>query len=85
MKYAGRLTLLGCLGAAALLLVTAGCAQSDSSNRDDMSDMYNQQSKALADPFNYSPDMSDTDISGGGTSNFDSKGFDKDANDLANP
>jgi hypothetical protein len=82
MKYAGRLTVLGTLCAGGLLLALAGCAATDASDRDDM---YNKPNKALNDPFGYSPDMSDTDISGGGIGDYDSKGMQRDVDNAANP
>ena len=41
--------------------------------------------RALADPFNYSPEMEKPDISGGDTSHFDKDAFKKDVDDVLNP
>lgn len=46
---------------------------------------YEQQEKAMKDPFNYSPDISGTDISGGGIGNFDRAAMRKDLDDVLNP
>ncbi|HTW94770.1 MAG TPA: hypothetical protein VMD30_08260 [Tepidisphaeraceae bacterium] len=63
MKYAGRIAVIGGMFAAAAMLFLAGCSPTDATDRDDMADMYNQPNKALSDPFGYSPDMSDSDMS----------------------
>jgi hypothetical protein len=41
--------------------------------------------RALADPFNYSPDMEKPDISGGDTAHFDKDAFKRDVDDVVNP
>ena len=59
-----------------LMLGALGCASN--SKTDDPT------TRAMADPMQYSP-PDDSDISGGGLTNFDSKGFHKDMDHVFNP
>lgn len=59
-----------------LMLGAPGCASN--SKPDDPT------TRAMADPMQYSP-PDDSDISGGGLTNFDSKGFHKDMDHVLNP
>jgi hypothetical protein len=65
--------------AAAVLAMLLGACAHDPRDRaakdDDRSPWTEQQKKALDDPMNYRPDMGRTDVSGGGISDFDRKGF----------
>jgi len=86
MKYA-RIALIGGMFIGAATLFVAGCSASDATTQDDMVDRYNQPNKALSDPFGYSPDMSDsdmTDMSKGGNSDASSGDFDQDFNHQSN-
>jgi hypothetical protein len=65
---------------ASSLLVIGGCTENSANDS-----MHNRQEAAMRDPYRYSPDMSQTDISGGGIGNFDQKAFSKDLNDFINP
>jgi hypothetical protein len=56
-----------------------GCAPDKSSN------MTERQDAAMRNPFGYSPDMSRTDVTGGGVSNFNQNAVGKDLNDVFNP
>ena len=62
-----------------LMLGALGCASnSPNGNSDDPT------TRSMADPMQYSP-PDDSDISGGGLTNFDSKGFHKDMDHVFNP
>jgi hypothetical protein len=69
---------LGCLLG---MVLSAGCdstpSQADLVRRD--------QDQALNDPMNYSPNMDDTDVSGGDTGNYNDKAMKRDVNDFVNP
>ena len=41
--------------------------------------------QAINDPFNYSPHMDRTDISGGGLTDYDNKAMKRDINEVLNP
>jgi hypothetical protein len=58
----------------------AGCQSSESATFSD-----DPTTRALADPMAYSPDMDQPNISGGGLTNFDSKAFKKDVDDVFSP
>jgi len=80
-----RETIRGWFSAAAvmamvmLMLGAFGCTtDSGTRNADDPT------TRAMADPMQYSP-PDDTDISGGGITNFDSKAFHKDMDHVVNP
>lgn len=61
------------------LLVFAGCDSQPSTMRQ-------RQDDAMRDPMNYSPHVSDqTDISGGGTTEFKKDAFKRDVNSVINP
>jgi hypothetical protein len=62
-------------------LALGGCAQGPS--QADMSAEHQQQ--ALNDPMNYSPNMDNTDITGGDTGSYDGKALQRDINDFWNP
>jgi hypothetical protein len=64
----------------AVMLCTFGCASnSTTANSSD-----DPTTRAMADPMGYAP-PDDSDISGGGISNFNSKDFNKDMNHVLNP
>ena len=62
------------------LIVIGGCSENSANDS-----MHNRQDAAMRDPYRYSPDMSQTDITGGGIGNFDQKSFNRDLNDFINP
>jgi hypothetical protein len=66
--------------AIALILGASGCA----SNSGDGSWADDPTTRAMADPMNYSP-PDDSDISGGGIADFNSKAFHKDMDHVVNP
>ena len=62
-----------------VLLVFVGCDSQPTSMRQ-------RQDEAMRDPMNYSPHVSDqTDISGGGTTEFKKDAFKRDVNSVINP
>jgi hypothetical protein len=68
------------VGVGVAALVIAGCASSESPTFSD-----DPTTRAMADPMAYSPNMDNPDITGGGLTNFDSKAFKKDVDDVFNP
>jgi hypothetical protein len=65
---------------AVAILALAGCQQPSS-----MAQTTQDQNQALKDPMNYSPNMDNTDISGGGLGSYDNQAMQRDINDLFNP
>jgi hypothetical protein len=61
------------------LLVLSACSDEDSYEQNDPT------TRMLSDPMGYSNNWNDTDVTGGGTANFDPKAFKKDVNDVVNP
>ena len=58
------------------MLMGGGCAdKSDTTPAD----------RAMADPMHYKPGFEDSDISGGGLTNFDKKAFRRDVDSVLNP
>ena len=82
---AGRL-LFCLLPFAFCLALASGCA-SDSASKSTTrpSSTRARQDKAMKDPFNYSPDTESTDISGGGLTDFDRQGFNRDMKNVLDP
>ncbi len=70
------------LGLSSAVLV--GCADGTSGTTRPSS-VRERQDAALRDPFNYSPDIGQSDISGGGLTEFDKDGFKKDVDRVFNP
>ena len=70
-----------------LVLSVAGCAGNDkaASPTTRPASAAERGDRALKDPFKYSPDWSDTDVGGGGTADFDRKGFQKDLGHVLMP
>jgi starvation-inducible outer membrane lipoprotein len=62
-------------------LMVSGCASGPSQS--EMAEQRQQQ--ALSDPMNYSPSMDNTDITGGGDTNYDAKAMQRDIYDFWNP
>jgi hypothetical protein len=80
-RYFGRwLGSAAAVGMTTLMLCSLGCA-SNSGHANPPSD---PTTRAMADPMHYSP-PDDSDISGGGMTNFDSKAFNKDMDHVLNP
>ena len=64
----------------------AGCASSPNSQPTTRPvSMHDRQDRAMKDPFNYSPDAGSTDISGGGLTDFDRQGFNRDMKNVLDP
>jgi len=57
-----------------------GCDTSDP-----MEQMYNGPSKALSDPMNYTPDMQNADVMGGGVADYNDKAMQQDINEVVDP
>ena len=69
-------------------VLLAGCASNNGpttrpSTRP--SDSYGRQEAAMQDPFGYAPDMGNTDVSGGSTSEYDHEGMKRDIDTVLNP
>ena len=79
-------------GVAGLLLrglvvsvLLVGCATDRSAPTTQPASVGERGEKALRDPFGYSPDFDESDISGGGLTDFDRKGFERDLGNVLNP
>jgi len=65
-------------------LCMVGCAQSTGpTTRPDS--VHERQEQAMRDPFGYSSDTGKADISGGGLSDFDREGFNRDLKNVLDP
>ena len=64
------------------LLIVSGCGASHPTTQPSM---YEQQDRALRDPFGYSPDLKKTDMSVSGNGEFDQKGLQRDLDHVLNP
>jgi hypothetical protein len=69
---------------AAFCILLVGCAYPAPTTQP-TSGTHQRQQKALADPFGYSPEFGNTDVSGGGISDFDRGGFERDMNNVLDP
>jgi hypothetical protein len=67
-----------------LVVIATGCA-SDKHSATRPASASDRQEAALKDPFGYSPNMDESDISGGGIGDLDRKGMRKDIDDVLNP
>jgi hypothetical protein len=67
-----------------LLAFAPGCTQPTASTTQP-TDMRSRQDAAMKDPFGYSPNAGKTDISGGGLTDFDRDGFQKDLKNVLDP
>jgi len=76
----GRVRMILLAACSAGLLTLAACDMDY-----DKSDDADPTTRALADPMSYSPNFDNDTVTGGGTSNFDSKAFNKDVNHVLNP
>ncbi|MGD1275895.1 MAG: hypothetical protein ABR964_01570 [Tepidisphaeraceae bacterium] len=72
---------LGLLSVCAAALCVGACATPAGSPGSDS----DPTTRALSDPMNYSPGWDDTDVTGGGTTDFNSKAFKKDVDHVVNP
>jgi hypothetical protein len=77
MKSASSVGVIGAIVAVAALAGIGGCATQDTS-----SSVSARQDKALNDPMNYSPDMKNTDIMGGGVGTYDPNAMKRDLDDV---
>ena len=67
-----------------LLCMLAGCSSNNTSTTKPSS-VTDRQNAALEDPFGYSPDMKDADISGGKINEYDRNAMRKDLDHVLNP
>ena len=63
-------------------ILLGGCASQPAQKGNGIAD---RQDQALKDPMHYSPDMKNTDISGGGVGDFDKEGLRRDMDHVMNP
>jgi hypothetical protein len=70
-----------------LLVLAGGCAKNGAGNQPTSrpSTLTERQDAAMRDPFGYSPDAGNADISGGGLTDFDRKGFNRDLKNVLDP
>ncbi len=80
MRLTTRLLVLTAGGALALL--AAACSSSQQSADGAYAD---PTTRALSDPMNYSPNMDNPDISGGGVGDYHSQSMQKDVDHVLNP
>lgn len=73
------------LASLVLSLVAAGCNVYEGSPSDQPRRIQDRQKQALKDPFRYSPDLGDNDISGGGIRDFDKSAFKRDVDSVFSP
>jgi hypothetical protein len=66
-------------------LLCSGCTEHHDQPTTQPAGTYERSEKALKDPFGYSPDMGNTDISGGGISDLDRDALRKDMKDVFDP
>ena len=67
------------------LRLAGGCASDNNHPTSRPASMRDRQDRAMKDPFNYSPDAGSTDISGGGLTDFDRQGFNRDMKNVLDP
>jgi hypothetical protein len=80
--------LLSCILPSAFCLAVSGCQQQNAATTQPTTrpaSMRERQDQAMRDPFGYSPNPESTDISGGGLSDFDRGGFNKDLKNVLDP
>ncbi|MGA2231865.1 MAG: hypothetical protein ABSH22_13285 [Tepidisphaeraceae bacterium] len=70
----------GVTAAGLLVVLVVGCQQPST-----MAQASQRQDQALKDPMGYTPNMDNTDISGGGIGNYDNQAMQRDLNDIFNP
>jgi len=68
-------------------LFVSGCAQNGPTTQPTTrpATARERQDAAMRDPFGYSPDAGKTDISGGGLTDFDRQGFNRDMKNVLDP
>jgi len=66
-----------------ILFVSIGCSDKNPDTKPKTT--HERQQDALRDPFGYSPQVENTDISGGDLGNFDKDAFGKDVDSVFNP
>lgn len=67
------------------LRLATGCASDNTHATSRPASTRERQDRAMKDPFNYSPDRESTDISGGGLTDFDRQGFNRDMKNVLDP
>jgi hypothetical protein len=68
------------------LRLAAGCASDPNAKPTSRpANARERQDQAMKDPFGYSPNAGSTDISGGGLSDFDRQGFNRDMKNVLDP
>jgi len=72
---------LGLLSACAAALCLGACQTSPDMDRFGS----DPTTRALADPMGYGPQWDDADVTGGGTTDFNSKAFKRDVDHVLNP
>ncbi|MDB5291241.1 MAG: hypothetical protein JWL69_2482 [Phycisphaerales bacterium] len=77
--------LMRALSPAAVLVgvFLSGCGENKPAP--DAATPYDRQERALHDPFNYSPNVGKSDISGGGIGEYRKDAMQRDVNDVFNP
>ena len=80
-----RRPLLGLCIASCIALALAGCAAKQQGPTTRPATAAERGDRALRDPFHYSIDWSETDISGGDTANLDRKGLQRDLGNVIMP
>jgi hypothetical protein len=69
----------------ATLISGAGILLSGCDSTSEYTTVNDRQAQALHDPMNYSVNMDDADMTGGGTSNYDANAMKRDVDDFWNP
>lgn len=64
---------------------SAGCSSDKHASSTQPADTWTRQDSALKDPFGYSPNMKDDDVSGGDLGHFDRDAMNKDIDHVLNP
>jgi len=70
---------------AAFCVAPSGCASDGGKPTSRPLTARERQERALKDPFNYKPDSDQSDISGGGISDFDRDAFNRDLKNVLSP
>ena len=86
-RFGRRLSFCILYSAFSVCLGVAGCQQNAATTQPTTkpSSMRDRQDAAMKDPFGYSANPENTDISGGGLTDFDRGGFKKDLKNVLDP
>ena len=70
-----------------ILVILAGCTQHAATTQPTTrpGSVHDRQEQAMRDPFGYSAETGKADISGGGLSDFDREGFNRDLKNVLDP